>query len=203
VASVSCSALLFFFIAIWAGVGCRDVAIRAEATPSPCRIHAVGKRLIGRDGHTVYRYPGPRAPVTQVKCSGRTIWALFHGGGQMSQEAYVGVRSGDAGRTWKVLLAEPYFGVKAPFAIDAYSGPWTIAGENSAYFVGWCPACGRGTVSLTVTRDGGRHFHRYGIPKLTGFYSTSIRVDGNKVSITGRNQLRTGPRSRMITIRVG
>jgi len=68
---------------------------------------------------------------------------LFHGGGESSQEAYLGVRSGDAGRTWKRLLAEAYFGTKAPFTIDSYSGPWTIVGEKSAYFVGWCPACGR------------------------------------------------------------
>lgn len=52
------------------------------------------------------------------------MWVLFHGGGEASQEAYVGVRSGDGGRTWKILLAEPYFGVRAPFTIDSYSGPW-------------------------------------------------------------------------------
>jgi hypothetical protein len=150
----------------------------------------------------VYRSPGYRVAAAQVKCSGRTVWVLFHGGGESSQEAYVGVRSGDAGRTWKLLLAEPYFGIKAPFTIDSYSGPWTIVGENNAYFVGWCPACGYGTVSLTVTRDGGRHFRRYAIPQLTGFYTTGIDVAGNRVTIKGRNQLRTGPHSRTITVRV-
>jgi len=75
-------------------------------------------------------------------------------------------------------------------------------GEKSAYFVGWCPACGYGTVSLTVTRDGGRQFRRYAIPKLTGFRGTRIHVVGDKVTITARSQLRTGPRSRTITIRV-
>ena len=113
------------------------------------------------------------------------------------------MRSGDGGRTWKLLLAEPYFGIRAPFTIDAYSGPWTIVGENAAYFVGWCPACsGYGTVSLTVTLDGGRHFRRYKIPQLTNFRGTAIRVLGDDVVITARSSLRTGPRSRTVTIDV-
>jgi hypothetical protein len=201
VAGVAYGAIPASIIAAWAGAGCGGVATHTSGA-SPCPVHSVGKRLVDRHGRTVYRYPGYRVVAAQVKCSGRTVWALFHGGGEMSQEAYVGVRSGDAGRTWKVLLAEHYFGIKAPFTIDSYSGPWTIVGEDAAYFVGWCPACGTGTVSLTVTRDGGRDFRRYPIPKLTGFYSTGISVAGHNVTIRARNQLRTGPRSRTITIRV-
>jgi hypothetical protein len=127
---------------------------------------------------------------------------LFHGGVASSQEAYLGVRSDDAGRTWKRLLAEAYFGIKAPFTIDSYSGPWTIVGETRAYFVGWCPACGKGTVSLTVTRDGGGHFRRYSVPKLTGFRGSSIRVIGANVTITAKSQLRSGPRTRMVTLHI-
>jgi len=167
-----------------------------------CPVHVTGKRLVNRRGQTVYRYPGRRVFAAQVKCSGRTVWVLFHGGVASSQEAYLGVRSGNAGRTWKRLLAEPYFGIKAPFTIDSYSGPWTIVGEKRAYFVGWCPACGAGTVSLTVTLDGGRHFRRYALPKLTGFIGTGIHVVGENVSITAKSQLRTGPRVRRVTIRV-
>jgi hypothetical protein len=150
----------------------------------------------------VYRFHAYRVEGTQVKCSGQTVWALFHGGAEMSQEAYLGVRSADAGRTWKLLLAEPYFGVKAPFTIDSYSGPWTIAGANRAYFLGWCPACGAGTVSLTVTRDSGKHFRRYAIPKLTGYNSTGIRVAGDRVTVNARNRFRAGPRNRTVTMRV-
>jgi hypothetical protein len=167
-----------------------------------CPVHVAGKRLVDRHGRTVYRYPGYRVLAAQVKCSGRTVWVLFHGGAEASQEAYLGVRSATAGRTWKRLLAEPYFGIKAPFTIDSYSGPWTIAGEKRAYFVGWCPACGLGTVSLTVTRDGGRHFRRYSIPKLTGFRGSGIHVVGNNVTITAESQLRTGPRTRSLTLHI-
>jgi hypothetical protein len=100
-------------------------------------------------------------------------------------------------------LAEAYFGINAPFTIDSYSGPWTIVGEKRAYFVGWCPACGQGIVSLTATRDGGKHFRRYSIPKLTGFRGSSIQVIGNSVIITAKSQLRSGPPIRTVTLHVG
>jgi len=199
---VAYSAVPVSLLLIWVGSGCGGSTTRTPAAPSSCAVHAVGKRLVDARGRTVYRYPGYRVPATQIKCSGKAVWVLFHGGGEMSQEAYVGARSHDTGRTWKLLLSEPYFGVKAPHTIDAYSGPWTIVGERGAYFVGSCPACGRGTVSLTVTRDGGKRFRRYPLPGLTGFYSTGIRVDGDTVTITGRNQFRIGPRRRTISLTV-
>jgi len=171
-------------------------------TPA-CPVHIVGKRIVDKRGQTVYRDPGYRLVSGQVKCSGRTVWVLFHGGVASSQEAYLGVRSGDGGRTWKLLLSEPYFGVRAPFTIDSYSGPWTIVGKNAAYFVGWCPACAYyGTVSLTVTLDGGRHFRRYRIAMLSGFRGVGIRVVGDDVTITARSQSPTGLRRRTITIEV-
>jgi hypothetical protein len=170
---------------------------------APCPVHVVGKRIVDGHGHTVYRDPGYQVLAAQVRCSGRTVWVLFHGGAASSQEAYVGVRSGDGGRTWKLLLSEPYFGIEAPFMIDSYSGPWTIVGRNAAYFVGWCPACSdHGTVSLTVTLDGGKHFRRYRVPELTGFRGTGIRVVGDDVTITAKSQLRTGPRTRTVTVEV-
>ena len=173
---------------------------RVVVTPA-CPVHIVGKRIVDNRGQTVYRNPGYRVVAAQIECSGRTVWVLFHGGVASSQEAYLGVRSGDGGRTWKVLLSEPYFGIRAPFTIDSYSGPWTIVGENAAYFVGWCAACGSyGTVSLTVTLDGGRHFRRYKIPGLTNFRGTGIRVVGDDVTITAKSELRIGPRTRTVTI---
>jgi hypothetical protein len=201
VARVAIAALSTALIAIGGGLA-RESAAGQASSARACADHVVGTRLVDAGGHTVYRYPGRRVLAAQVRCSGRTVWVLFHGGVASSQEAYLGVRSGTAGRTWKRLLAEPYFGIKAPFTIDSYSGPWTIVGERRAYFVGWCPACGRGTVSLTVTLDGGRHFHRYAVRKLTGSIATGIHIVGDEVTIRARNQLRTGPRIRTVTIRV-
>src|SRR5258708_5271767 len=180
----------------------RALLLMLVATPA-CPLHVVGKRIVDDLGQAVYRAPRHRVVSWQAKCSGRTVWVLFHGGVASSQESYIGVRSGDGGRTWKLLLSAPYFGVRAPFTIDSYSGPWTIVGENAAYFVGWCPSCGRyGTVSLTVTLNAGMHFPRYRIAKLAGFRGTGIRVIGDVVTITARNQSPIGPRTRTITIKV-
>ncbi|MFL5979030.1 MAG: hypothetical protein ACJ76O_10465 [Gaiellaceae bacterium] len=198
-ARVACATISGAVIAIVAALACLAGSGQAAA-PRGCPVHVAGKRLVDHRGQTVYRYPDYRVESAQIKCSGRTVWVLFHGGGEASQEAYLGVRSGNAGRTWKRLLAEAYFGIKAPFTIDSYSGPWTIAGEKRAYFVGSCPACGRGTVSLTVTRDGGRHFRHYAIPELSGFRGTAIQVAGADVKITGKSQLRTGQRNRTVTL---
>jgi hypothetical protein len=153
----------------------------------------VGKRIVNASGRTVYTDPGYQAVAHEIRCSGRTVWVMFHGGAASSQEAYVLARSGDDGRTWKLISAERYFGVNAPHEFDSYSGPWTIAGARSAYFVGVCAACGRGTVSLWVTHDGGRTFRRYGVPSLTGyaFVLRSVRVVGTNVTIVARGRTAT------------
>jgi hypothetical protein len=160
-----------------------------------CPVHVVGKRIVDAAGQTTYRYPGNFVPHAQIKCSGRVVWVLLHGGAASSQELYLGLRSVDRGRHWKLLLAEPYFAIHAPFTIDSYSGPWTIVGRNAAYFVGWCPACGSapyyGTISLTVTLDGGRSFRHYPIPSLAGYMAKTIRVTGREVVVTAMRGTRT------------
>ena len=171
------------------------------ATP-PCPVHVAGKRIVDRAGHTVYRDPGYRAFSSEVRCSGRTVWVVFHNGVAASQEAYVGVRSGDGGRTWRVVFAEAYFGVRAPHELDAYSGPWTVPGPRRAYFTGWCPACGRGTVSLWVTRNDGRTFSRYRLPTLTGCRAAAIEVIGNLVTVTARRMFPGLPRMRRATLEI-
>jgi len=173
------------------------------ATPPACPVHVVGKRIVDASGQTTYRYPGNFIPRAEVKCSGRVVWVLLHGGAASSHELYLGLRSVDSGKTWKLLLAEPYFGIKAPFLIDSYSGPWTIVGRNAAYFVGWCPVCGSqphyGTISLTVTQDGGRSFRHYEVPSLAGYTATSVRVAGDDVTISGK--LRAQTRTATVEIR--
>ena len=162
------------------------------AAPS-CPVQVVGKRIVDAGGRTVFTDPGYQAIAHEIRCSGRAVWVMFHGGAASSQEAYVLVRSGDRGRTWSVVAAERYFGVKAPHELDAYSGPWTIVGERKAYLTGSCPACGRGTVSLWVTLDGGRSFRRYAAPALTGYFAKllSVRVAGGVVTIVARGRTAT------------
>ena len=166
-----------------------------------CPVHVVGKRIVTAAGRDVYRYPGNFVPRAQIRCSGRVVWVLLHGGAASSHELYLGLRSHDGGNTFQLLVAESYFGIKAPFTIDAYSGPWTIVGANAAYFVGWCPVCDLyGTVSLTVTHDGGRTFTHYRIPSLNGFRGYAVQVRGDEVTIVARSQLRVGPRTKTFTI---
>ncbi|MFZ0341759.1 MAG: hypothetical protein WAL31_05440 [Gaiellaceae bacterium] len=128
----------------------------------------------------------PNAIPSQVQCSASAIWVIWFNGAGMSQEAYVGVRSIDRGRTWKLVFAENSFVVKAPHRLDAYLGAWTLRGRRDAYFTGTCPACGFGTVSLWVTRNAGRTFRMYAVRMLDGYGPTRVRVSGNAVTISGR-----------------
>jgi hypothetical protein len=181
-------------------------------TGNACGVRVVDTRIVGAGGRTLYREPGnwspghPRPRV--VRCSGPTIWIVWDNGAGMMQEAYVGARSADRGRTWKTVFAERFFDVKAPHELDAYLGPWTLRGRTVAYFAGSCPACSAGddevsgTVSLWVTKDSGRSFHEYTVPALDGYAPTRIRVSGDKVTIFGRRFTSTVPPRRTATVRV-
>lgn len=155
---------------------------RVASSSSSCEIRVVGTRILDRSGAITYRDPARVAMTHQTRCSGSTAWVVFVNGVGMMHEEYVGVRSGDGGRTWRVVFA---LGVHAPHGIDAEVGPWRLHGPRSAYFVGVCPACGgAGTVSLSVTKDGGRTLHRYHVPGLDDTYRpTSLHVSGNRVTI--------------------
>jgi hypothetical protein len=143
----------------------------------------------------VYREPGryvnPNGgPGAAIQCSGQTIWAVWDNGAGMSQEAYVGARSADGGRSWRLVFSEPEFGVKAPHELDAYLGAWTLHGSRDAYFTGTCPACGPGRASLWVTRDRGRTFRMFRLPALTGYEPSRIQVSGHEITIRGRRIVR-------------
>ena len=75
----------------------------------------------------------------------------------------------------------------APHQLDSYLGAWTLGGPQVAYFTGSCPVCGAGplfeTVSLWVTKNGGRTFRRYAIPSLDGYSPSGIRVSGHEVTV--------------------
>ena len=172
----------------------------AASSSSPCGIRVVGTRILDGNGVTTYRDPAQVALAHQARCSGSTSWVVFVNGVGMMHEEYVGVRSGDSGRTWRVVFA---LGVHAPYGIDAEVGPWRLEGLRSAYFVGLCPACrGTGTVSLSVTKDGGRTLRHYRVPGLNDAYRpTAIRVSGNRVTIRAR-KVRGAPTLKTVTLTV-
>jgi photosystem II stability/assembly factor-like uncharacterized protein len=86
---------------------------------------------------------------------------LFTGAAAMSQQAYAGFRSPDAGDSWAPILAS-HFGVPArpntlsDQTIDAYAGPFDVVDEQTAFFIGSCPACYPYGASITRTADGGQ-----------------------------------------------
>jgi len=184
------------------------VSIPAGATGVGCGVRGVGVRILGTDGQTLYREPGyhtyPNRGFPAIQCSGSTIWATWFNGAGMMQEAYLGARSLDRGRTWKLIFTEGMYGPKAPHHLDSYLGVWTLRGRN-AYFVGSCPACSvRGigvTNALFVTKNGGRTFARHDVPALTGYIVTGIRVRGDDVIFRAKRLLRNvGPPRKTVTI---
>lgn len=175
-----------------------------------CGVRVENMRIVDSAQRTIYREPGNWTPSyphpAVVRCSGPTVWVVWDNGAAMNQEGYVGARSGDGGRTWGLVFAEGYFGVRAPHELDSYLGAWTLSGPRVAYFSGWCPVCGRGTAfgtdSLSVTKNNGRTFHTYKIPSLTGYMPVRIRVSGRYVTISGKAVVR-GVRSRKtVTVHV-
>jgi len=168
-----------------------------------CGVHVINRRIVGADGRTLFREPGNWTSTyphpSAVRCSGSTAWVVWDNGAAMNQEGYVGVRSGDDGRMWRLVFAEAYFGVNAPHQLDSYLGAWTLGGPQVAYFTGSCPVCGAGplfgTVSLWVTKNGGRTFRRYAIPSLDGYSPSGIRVSGREVTVFAK-QFARGARPR-------
>jgi hypothetical protein len=168
---------------------------------SRCGVRVLGTRILAA-GSVAYRDPSPAAMWHEVQCSGPTVWVIFGNGVGMSHEEYVGVRSPDRGKTWRVAFAQNP-GVHARYGIGAEPGPWTLVGRRDAYFVGSCPACyGFGTLSLSVTRDGGRTFRTYPVRGSDRWGPWSIRVSGHRVTIRERRNGRRHKRWRTVTLRV-
>ena len=170
-----------------AGSGGSDTARSSRGRPAARGIKECGVRVretrIFRNGRVVYRDPSPAAMSSMVRCSGDAIWVVFVNGVGMSHEEYVGVRSGDRGRSWRIVFAQQP-GLPSQRRIDAEVGPWTLAGPRAAYFLGSCPACGGfGSHSLSVTRNAGRTFRRYRVPGSDRWTLRSIRVRGRRVTI--------------------
>lgn len=175
-----------------------------------CGVRVENMRIVDSARRTVYREPGNWTPSyphpAVVRCSGSTVWVVWDNGATMNHEGYVGARSRDGGRTWRLVIGDRFFGVNAPHQINSYLGPWTLRGSRTAYFTGWCPVCGTypfGSVSLSVTKDGGRTFHRYDIPAFNGYQPIGIRASGRNVAIAGKGFIHRVWRRKTVGLRVG
>jgi photosystem II stability/assembly factor-like uncharacterized protein len=156
--------------ATWEQVTALDPAdsLCADGTAVWATQGRVAYRLIGDEGaRGVFAAPLPGDGwVGEIGCAGETAWMLLQAGGAMSKQAYAVFRTLDGGSTWDPVIAQflhadtyyPFGDIKR--TIDAYSGPFAAVDERTAQFVGSCPACDLGKVSLLTTPDGGRSWRR-------------------------------------------
>lgn len=161
--------------------------VPAATTRSRCGVRIEGTtEVVGQGGDVVYRDPYQGSMWHDLRCQGTTVWAVFVNGIGTNVESYLGVRSLDGGRTWRVAFAQDPR-VRKQYSVGAELGPWALQGRRSAYFVGTCGPCSvgkaYGTVSLTVTKDAGRTFRHHLVRALTGWTPRRIRATGHEVAI--------------------
>lgn len=181
----------------------------AVQTGKACGIRVNNMRIVDTAGRTLYREPGNWTPTyphpAVVRCSGLSAWVVWDNGAAMNQEGYVGVRSGDGGHTWRLVFAESYFGVNAPHELGPDLGPWTLGGPRVAYFTSWCPVCSPNMPNafvLSVTKDGGRTFHRYDVRGFGEYEPIGLRIAGHSATITAKGFIRGTQRRRTVTIHI-
>ena len=178
-------------------------------TGKACGVRVDDMRIVGSGGRTIYREPGdwtrgyPHPSV--VRCSGSSVWVVWDNGAAMNQEGYVGVRSVDGGHTWHLVLADSFFGIKAPHEIGPDLGPWTLGGPRVAYFTSWCPVCSpdmpRAFV-LWVTKNSGRTFRMYDVRGFGEYEPIRLRISGATATLTAKGFIRGTQRRKTVTIHI-
>jgi photosystem II stability/assembly factor-like uncharacterized protein len=164
--------------------GGRSWAGRGERARSLCFTNGadgwIGKGrkvLFTHDGGASWRVQFTLAHTAQradVHCTaGGAVWALFTDGAATSHQAYAVYASFDGGSHWLPELAQFIHTPHPVPRIDDYPGPFDVVSPTVAKFLGFCPACGRGTVSLTATSNHGLGWvHRpVSAPRGFGAYS--------------------------------
>lgn len=128
---------------------------------------AVGRRSVyeTRDGGRSWSStPRPSALRYQseitLRCSGSTLWLFvpLNGSGAGGHVDYVGYRSVNGGATWRRVLGNPFY-PRTPSgtpSADAEPGPFVAPDGSTAVELGVSPAGEES--SVTITRDGGRHW---------------------------------------------
>jgi photosystem II stability/assembly factor-like uncharacterized protein len=101
-------------------------------------------------------------PIPALGCRGDDVWVVLHEGAGAGTEGYEVYRSLDQGRTWREVLATPW--QRRLPSISNYAGAFDVLGGGAAVLSGICSPCGRGTVTIVTTADGGRTFARRTIP---------------------------------------
>ena len=149
--------------ASWRGVRAPK-SIDAICLASPTRAFAAAKGTVfsTTDGGGTWRRVLQAASAGQrwwpaLQCSGSGVWALFIGGVAAGSQGYA-VYSAPDGTHWRLVLGQ-FLSRRVP-RLSSYAGPFSAVSSSRAFFVGFCPACGRGTSIVARTGDGGLHWRR-------------------------------------------
>ena len=92
-----------------------------------------------------------------LRCRGAGAWLMITGSFAAGSQGYAAYSTRD-GIHWRLVLGQ-FLKQRVP-RLDAYAGPFSVLTPSTGFFVGFCPACGRGTSLVARTRDGGRHWQR-------------------------------------------
>ncbi len=116
----------------------------------------------GKTWSTAFTSPAHPDPPwsADIQCAGREVaWVQFLGYGvALGHAPYIIYRTSDGGGHWQAMMEEQYtLGsyLTAPEGPGSYPGPFSVVDEKTAYFVGWCPACGAGETRVRGTNDDG------------------------------------------------
>jgi photosystem II stability/assembly factor-like uncharacterized protein len=162
--------------ASWRGVRAPK-SIDAICLASPTRAFAAAKGTVfsTTDGGGTWTRVLQAASVGQrwwpaLQCTGSGVWALFIGGVAAGSQGYAAYAAPD-GADWRLVLGQ-FLSRRVP-RLSSYAGPFSAVSPPEAFFVGFCPACGRGRSIVARTHDGGLHWRR-SRAELDGFWPEAV-----------------------------
>jgi photosystem II stability/assembly factor-like uncharacterized protein len=149
-------------------------------------------RDAGRTWNVVHRAghlgtAGSMAPTLQ--CRGASAWLLLRGGFAAGSQGYAAYSTRD-GIHWRLVLGQ-FLQRRAP-RLDAYAGPFSGVNASTAFFVGFCPACGSGKSLVARTHDGGRHWRR-SRRRLSGYWPLALSFGDRRTGFLLTSEKSGGP----------
>jgi photosystem II stability/assembly factor-like uncharacterized protein len=128
-----------------------------------------------------------QAPLLQ--CRGSAAWLLLRGGFAAGSQGYAAYSTRD-GIHWRLVLGQ-FLQRRVP-RLDAYAGPFSVVNASTAFFVGFCPACGAGKSLVARTHDGGLHWRR-SRRQLAGYWPLALSFAGRRTGFLLTGEARAGP----------
>lgn len=119
----------------------------------------------------VYRAPLSGRWSPTLRCSGRGAWVLLQDGVTAGSQGYAVYRTLN-GANWRLVFGDLILNGRRR-TLGPYAGPFAVVDPSTAFFIGFCPACGRGSSTFFRTTDGGRGWSR-SRPVADGYWPMAI-----------------------------